>query len=433
LSERTAPEETLYDQSFNSVSLGRELRRSDFLFLKQLRDPIYRAGVIAHAVSRSQSGFNGYSLLSKATLKGKPVFFPKDFSDELLLRKIGRNVERLTGIQHPNRDLLVANLRTLISEGLPYRIYRLDLKSFYESVTPDLVQNAVGETLLLSTPTKRHVEEILTHHSSSGYPGLPRGIGLSAILAELVMKRFDQYVSKSEGVYFYGRFVDDIIVLTNGLEVEREFLRDLAQNLPKGLILNKKKQDVLSASKDVSPFAAGANATVAMPAFDYLGYRFNVWEPPRMAAKKPGDHFRDVWLDIADSKVGKIKTRIVRSVIGYLQDGDFDLLEARIKYLTTNFSVPDSSRERKRLAGIFHNYWQVDSTKSKALFELDNFLKKAVISARGKIFDAFYSKTSEMQRRRLLTNSFVRGFKEKTYLYFSREQIIDIQRCWNYA
>ena len=87
----------MYDQSFNSVSLSRELRRGDFVFLKQLRDPDYRAGVIAQAVGRSHSGFEGYDLLSTTTLKGKPVFFPADFSDELILRKIGKNVERLTG------------------------------------------------------------------------------------------------------------------------------------------------------------------------------------------------------------------------------------------------------------------------------------------------------------------------------------------------
>lgn len=421
----------MYDQSFNSVSLGRELRRGDFLRLKQLRDPAYRTDVIARAVARSQSGFVEYGLLSKAILKGKPVFFPTDFSDELLLRKIGRNVERLTRIQHPNRDLLVANLRTLISEGVPYRVYRLDLKGFYESITVDLTQDTIGNVALLSIPTKRHIEAILAHHSDSGHQGLPRGIGLSAILAELVMKGFDQHVSKIDGVYFYGRFVDDIIVLTNSLEDEGRFLRDLRLKLPGGLTLNQRKQQVLSAPKDVAPFATGTAAAVL--AFDYLGYRFNVWEPPRVTGKKPGEHFRDVWLDIADVKVSKIKTRIVRSLIAFMGDGDFDLLETRIKYLTANFSVLDSARERKRLAGIYHNYWQVDVTRSKALLELDQFLKKAIISSCGKIFDAFYSKTSDKQRRRLLSNSFARGFKDKTYLYFSKDQLIEIQRCWNYA
>lgn len=421
----------MYDQSFNSVSLSRELRRGDFVFLKQLRDPDYRAGVIAQAVGRSHSGFEGYDLLSTTTLKGKPVFFPADFSDELILRKIGKNVERLTGVQHPERDQLVANLRALISEGLPYRIYRLDLKSFYESITVDLAQDAVCNTPLLSIPTKRHIEAILAHHCASGHKGLPRGIGLSAILAELVMRDFDRAVCKIESVYFYGRFVDDIIVLTNGLEDAKFFLQNLRKKLPDGLILNQKKQQVLSASKDVAPFGSTGMPTTVL-AFDYLGYRFNVWEPPKVH-QRPGDHFRDVWLDIADTKVSKIKTRIIRSLIAYLSDEDFDLLEARIKYLTSNFSVLDSSRERKRLAGIYHNYWQVDVVRSKALLELDQFVKKAIISASGKIFDAFYTKTSDQQRRRLLANSFIRGFKKKSYLYFSRDQIIKIQRCWNYA
>jgi hypothetical protein len=196
------------------------------------------------------------------------------------------------------------------------------------------------------------------------------------------------------------------------------------------LALNQKKQQVLPAHKNVTPFDKGTATEVL--AFDYLGYRFNVWEP-RKVEQRPGDHFRDVWLDIADAKVGKIKTRIVRSLIAFLDDGNFDLLESRIKYLTSNFSVVDSKRERKRLAGIYHNYWQADPTRSKGLLELDQFLKKAIISSSGRIFDRFYSKTTDKQRRRLLSNSFKRGFIDKIYLHFSRDELIEIQRCWNYA
>jgi hypothetical protein len=421
----------MYDQSFNLNSLARELRKSDFIDDKRLRNPTYKEKQIARAVERAEAGFEGYDLLAKSTQKGKSVYFINDFSDELVLRKVCKNILKVFPISYPNRDLLVSNIRNLISEGVAYRIYRLDLKSFYESISVELAKNSICESNRLSIPTKRFVTDILDQHCSCSYPGLPRGLGLSALLSELVMLPFDNIVKKLAGVYYYGRFVDDIIIITNRLEDEKSFLENVRISLPPGLVLNKNKQIIQTAKINVAPYKLPAIPNTVI-SFDFLGYKFTVYEPLSDGGPK-GGHFRDVRIDIADSKLKKIKTRIIRSLIAFNNDKDYSQLEQRLKYLTSNFSVTDPERQQKRLAGIYHNYWLVDQEKSFVLPQLDYFLRKAIISGTGSIFDEFFSKSTDTQRRMLLRNSFVKGFGNKTYLHFSKESLANIQRCWIYA
>jgi hypothetical protein len=272
----------------------------------------------------------------------------------------------------------------------------------------------------------------LEHHQTLGFPGLPRGIALSAVIAELVMRDFDIAASTYPGIYFYSRFVDDIIIITSGLEPQKPFLRAIKKLLPNGLCLNQSKLSVETAENCVIPAKQTTSPHPPVLTFEFLGYKFIIREPI-LSKKNPGMHFRDVQLDIADSKVKRIKTRIIRSLIHYNRDRNFDLLHQRIKYLTSNFSVFEPDRQQRRLAGIYHNYWLIDADRSTALTELDHFLRKALISSDGEIFEQFFSRTSDKQRRQLMQNSFCNGFNQKIYLHFSKNDLTNIQRCWKYA
>ncbi|MEB0040891.1 antiviral reverse transcriptase Drt3a, partial [Pseudomonas sp. MH10] len=232
------------------------------------------------------------------------------------------------------------------------------------------------------------------------------------------------------GVFFYSRYVDDIIIITSGNEDESKFMNLASRFLPPGLQLNTQKTNVRHASQDIKPYKQNTVAPSEILTFEFLGYQLTVREPLKTAERS---QFRDVWLDIARSKVNKIKTRITRSLISYCKDGNYDLLETRLSFLTSNFSVLDADRERKRLAGIYYNYHRVDMEKSEALTELDHYFRQAILSGYGKVFDEFFCKTTVAQRRQLLRFSFSRGFREKTFLYFSRYNLKLVQECWNYA
>ncbi len=420
----------MYDQSFNEVSISRMLRKSDFLKSPRLKSENIKSEIISNSVNRSSEGFSGLSFLASTKVKRKLIYRISEFSDELVLRKIDKNIRKSIALPTASRDSIIANIKSLLSEAVSYKVYRLDVKGYYESFDASQTASVVSETQRLSPLTKQMVNEILSHHLNTGGVGLPRGLALSATLSEIMMLPFDSAIRSTPEVFFYSRYVDDIIIITSGNEIESELINLIKNSLPSGLKLNNQKTDVKAAIRSVQPYRPPA-LTSKVLSFEFLGYQFTVWEPQKVAEDRTP--FRKVQLDIADSKVRKIKTRLTRAAIDYCKTLDFNTLEARIRFLTSNFSVLDADRERKRLAGIYYNYHRADADTSIALKELDSYLKKIALSGRGKVFSEFLRKTTPDQRRRLLSFSFSRGFREKIFMHFPRETLKRIQECWVYV
>lgn len=419
----------MYDQSFNSVSLAKMLRKSDFFDLPRLKSITFKESVVESSVNCSDNGFGGIDFLETTKFRKKIVCRVSNFSYELVLRKIDRNLKRSIFATATSRDSIIANIKNMLSEGVQYRVYRLDIKSFYESFEVDNVIEKLSDIKKLSAQTKKMIVELLMSYRDSGGLGLPRGLSLSATISDFMMRSVDESMSQHAEVFYYSRYVDDVIVITSGNENPKIFIRSLTKLLPVGLLLNKRKEQIcfVADSKVFRTTGAGSCSSPILLSFEYLGYFFSVHDPLEKG------RFRDVYLDIADSKVNKIKTRLTRAIISYCKNRDFNLLETRVRFLTTNFSVLDVNKSSYRLAGIYHNYHRVDASVSKALPALDEYLRRATLSSYGKVFNEFFIHTSAAQRRKLLKYSFLRGFEEKTYTYFSSQQFGRIQECWKYA
>jgi len=422
----------MYDQSFNLKTINRELRKSDFTYNRWLRDKKNKEKEIETAIAKANDGWDVSKALLVNQVKNKFICRAASFNDELLFRKINRNLVEHAGLRETSRDSIIANISQLLREGIEYRVYRLDLKSFYESIQKSHAIGLIEGLTLLSQPTKKHIKAILDFHISSGRTGIPRGLALSATVAELVMQEFDNTIKINGSVFYYARYVDDIIIITDRTERIFKFIKTIKSSLPAGMQLNTKKQIICETSGDVTPHKPTSPPTHELD-FEYLGYRFWVASPLRDNKKREGQHFRDIRLDIAESKVKKTKTRIARSLLDFNSRGDFELLRARLKFLASNFSVIDADRDRKRLAGIFYNYHRIDASRSLSLKELDAYLIKIISSGNGKLSDLFYMRTSLRQRRELLSISFSRGYACKIFLHFSNSKLGKIQECWKYA
>ncbi|MEB2626717.1 antiviral reverse transcriptase Drt3a, partial [Pseudomonas sp. YuFO8] len=183
-------------------------------------------------------------------VKNKTIYRIKNFSDELILRKINKNIQRNIKLPNASRDSIIANIKNILSEGVSYKIYRLDVKSFYESFLTEDVISIISKIQRLSPTTKKMVKDILNHHTNSGGLGVPRGLALSATLSEIMMLPFDKEVCSQPGVFFYSRYVDDIIIISSGNEDGAKFIKLISKLLPKGLQLNEQKTRVRRASQD---------------------------------------------------------------------------------------------------------------------------------------------------------------------------------------
>ncbi|MGL5373627.1 MAG: antiviral reverse transcriptase Drt3a [Aeromonas veronii] len=419
----------MYDQSFNFISLSKELRRSDFLNYSFLRDPIQKKLFIEHVVTLSEDPFSHQNIFNVSQLGRNNIYSLSNFKCDVITRKINRNLSKVVKIKKTNRNNIISNIKNIISEGVPYRVYRLDIKSFYESFQHEEIVNHFNTYNELAPKTKKLLKDFINAFERENGRGLPRGLTISATISEIMMRQFDLQVSQCSDVFYYSRYVDDIILITNSKENSYGFLSQLEENLPVGLSFNRKKTNIIEYLEKVNPYKTNSTSpNLNNRKFEYLGYSFSVSEPPKV--NKIKEVFRDVVVDIADTKVKKIKTRIIKSLIDYTKNHNFNLLESRLRLLTSNFSVPDRNREKTRLAGIYYNYHAIDSSKSIALNTLDVFLKKSVLSSHGNIFHL--CSFTKKQRASLLRFHFKNGFDKKIFMHVSASELNKIQECWCY-
>ena len=233
------------DQSFTVHTLSRMLWKSDIATDPQLANEPARTIFFQSAVDSALSNFSHGNPLTSFTLKGKTIYRTKLLSDELVLRKLCTNIKSVRKIKATNRNVVISNLLSHLSEGVPYRLYRLDIKSFYESFLIDDIVGYIQDIPGLSPHSKSLIKSLFEHYRTIGGIGLPRGLALSALLAEMLMEDFDSRVMAITGVYFYARYVDDMVILTNCDKGKRAIVEELKTFLPRALRLHETKRGIL--------------------------------------------------------------------------------------------------------------------------------------------------------------------------------------------
>lgn len=233
------------------------------------------------------------------------------------------------------------------------------------------------------------------------------------------MQSFDQAISKNNVVFYYRRYVDDIIIITSGKEEKDSFLPHLSSELPKGLIFNSDdKFQFISISKNINNSSLPLNYT-----FDYLGYSFSIEK------NYSKDKNRVIKIDIANNKIKKIKTKIIRAFIAFSKDQNFKILTERLLFLSTNFSIYDRNKGRKKLSGIYYNYPEL-SENNESLLELDQYLRTLILSKVTFKHLNISSKLSKNQKRKLLSLSFFKSHTNRSFNYFSSQRIKVLKECW---
>ena len=266
---------------------------------------------------------------------------------KLVLRKIYRNIESKYKFTHPNRDVIISQMINLTKEKkCPYYILKLDIKSFYESIkSSEIIQN-LKKDYRLNQQTMDMLEKLFANQSLYGYTGLPRGLNVSAIMSEIHLQNFDSEIKHIQDVFYYARYVDDIIIFCTS-KSSRDYVKSYAEEKLKKLHLfpNMEKTQLWDNNSRNS--------------LTYLGYEFKY------------DSERKIVISIAPNKIKKIKTRIVISFFDFIKNKDYSLLEKRIKYLTGN-CLFEENRSGPLFTGIYYNYKRITQTDVFAK-ELDFF------------------------------------------------------------
>lgn len=162
-------------------------------------------------VAGSRSISDGFSILN---FRGKPILSINDEHSKLVINHVSELLKELYEVKQGNRHKIVANVVQMLGENSEKYVFRYDIKKFYESIHPEYIYRMVISDPAISPNSKALVRMYLKGIEDKGIFGVGRGTSLSAALAEYYLLDFDKVIRRIDGVYYYARFVDDIIVFS---------------------------------------------------------------------------------------------------------------------------------------------------------------------------------------------------------------------------
>lgn len=420
-------------QPFTSSALKRNLSESEknYYFSKSNSEELEL--LINDAVLIADENFRSGVSVKKLNIKGRCVYSSSNLKEKLILRHCNSNLKCLESLLPKQRNKIIDELKIYLKEGTKFKVYRLDIKSFFESIQlPQLFKYMHNESRL-----SRHTKNLLEWYLKAcenihETQGLPRGLEISPMLSELYLAEFDYNINRHAEVFYYSRFVDDMVIVSSGNEDQVYFMKQVEAFLPNGLKLNKNK---LNISPLIPKRSKGENNNnKILHKFDFLGYSFSIIDTP-LSKKEANSRYRSVVVDLSNSRLKKIKTRISRSFYAFKNDGDYKLLLDRISFLTSNRDLNrkiksfSSIEKRKISTGIYYSNAKLDEN-SKALEQLDNFLIYCAMSNKGRLSNVSKYSLRVNQRKELLRNNFTKGFSERVYRKYNFQRYTEITKIW---
>jgi len=420
------------DQTYTKKSLEKVLFRTRIkgLTSTQRSNLNSRLDKISKSITTEKFEFNNFN---KVSAKNKWIWYNNSIEENLILKTLNSQLKTLLNVKQSNRNTIIKQLNTLLSAGNEFYIIKADISNFYESISWIDIINKLNSEHHVSIFVNHLLYKIFTI-TNSHTTGLPRGISLSSTLSEYCMKSFDEKIKKHKNIFFYKRFVDDIIILASDLNgLTQEAINNL---LPYSLQTNSNKFEIHKVACRCKAHCECGNETCKCfdrcrcqkdenksISLDYLGYNFKFSDIPEKKRKE-----KEIQISLSKTKVNKIKTRIIHSLISFHKNENKYLLDERLAFLTSNFYVYSNIVNSNLKAGIFYSYPEL--TNLSQLKELDIFLRKAICSKSGSFGAKMLSSFSPKFKKSMCKYSFYSGFTERRFKDFSSEDIALIKKCF---
>ncbi len=330
-------------------------------------------------------------------IENKPEYF-------FALKQIQYNFRKLYKVKQANRFAIVSQIKGLLEDNFPKYVVRTDIQEFYESIPHDILLQKLNEENLLTFYSKKILFQILNEYKglSSSNKGLPRGVGVSAYLAELYMRDIDNQIKSIPTVSYYARYVDDIIIVFTPLSTKdsRDYLAKIDEIIETKYALTRNKAK--TKSFDLVDTPSGCN-------LEFLGYQIQFGNG-------------SIKLKLTSKKVVRYKLRIDLVIDSYLNYAKINekkarkILVKRLKFLTCNTRLLNN--KKNILVGVFYsNSLLTDSSDFKGL---DSYLTHKIQSR----ISVVHLQT------RLAKYKFEEGFSSKRFSAFTTNELSHILEIW---
>ena len=419
------------DYSFNKKTLRSCILKADFFKDQSLKDDDYRESLIKDSYNKAKDFSVFFPEIEVRKINSNLLLSVNKLSEKLVLRKCAQNVKKFFCIYPKHRNKIIKEIKEFLSEGTPYRIYKLDISKFFESCDVEKIisilqkENLPFHTILL-------IQSFFERCTPLNGGGLPRGIEISSVLSEVFLRNFDEKLSCSKDVFYYSRYVDNIFIITSSLENEKDFLKNIRRALPIGLNLNNNKQKVIH----VPQRSIGTNNLV-IANFNYLGYNFRIVdidldsETPqnKKSAYLKKRKNRKIELCLSNNKKRKVMIKVSRAAYAYVKDNDYQLFYDRIEFLVSNRDMMDKNKNKKITTGIYYSNSMLTYPYS-CMHDIDKYFRHILLTKSSRLSNLLNGKLSNNQLQKLLKLGFKNGFEKRVFKTYSPNRLNEIAKIW---
>lgn len=347
----------------------------------------------------------------------KPIYTVNKLPETFFaLKQLQHNLNRLYKVKQSNRYEIISQVVRLLGDNFPKIIIRTDIKEFYESIPYDKLLIKLNKDNLLTFSSKKILREILYEYQtkSGSTCGIPRGVGVSAYLAELHMRDIDVKIKSLPNLTYYARYVDDMIAIFTPTfpdgDPSRSYLSEIeniVQDKAHGLELNKGKTSLISLLRGKQDCS-----------FEYLGYKVVLTQGK-------------VEVKFSKKKLEKLKKRTDATFEAYINLSRSNEKKARkmflkrLRFLTGNTRLLNT--KRNVLVGIYFSN-SLLTPDYPDLLELDRYLRDKVTT----LIKATTLKSRLDELFRTDNLSFQGGFKKRKFSQFTTNDLSEITKIWAY-
>lgn len=336
------------------------------------------------------------------------LFKPSRFEDKLYIRHLNRRLSKAYKVRHTNRHDIVRQVRELMKADAHLTIVRADIRRFFRNIDfQNLLEQLRIDGFLTSTEIDA-ITRIAAFTKRFQPKGIPWGLSISSTLAEIYLRTFDSIIRSTQHIYYYQRFVDDVILFTTS--EAQSMVNYLESRLTAiGLRLNLEKTVAISESPNSAAH------------FSYLGYEFKRQPIPKKGATK-------VSVTIDPGKIERLKQRVKDSLSQFYTDNDWRDLRDRIRVLTGNYTIEKSYHEAPIKTGIYFNYLEINEFSQLQL--LDTFLRERLSALRSWL-RRHGSSTHRAKIGELYKLSFLSGFTNRVIHRISPHRLSQLGGVWS--
>ena len=376
--------------------------------------------------------------IKSLTIRGHGAFASNNLDTVLVSQIVKLELKRCYRLYPANRDVIIEQIKGLLNNGMSKIVIRADICSFFESIPQQGLVSKLADDGFVSKKTVKYLKGLFYAYNDKADNkegmGLPRGLSFSSHLAELFMRPIDEKIKQTEGVYYYKRYVGDILIVADPAKGDKEHYWNVVNGVFKesGLALHNDSE---------KKYIACWDGTTTEKEFDYLGYKF-VYRKGKL----------DVCL--SQKRYQKYKTLIDAIFEIYAQCSHYrrrvdtrgqevprrDALHQlfdRLETLTSNGLL--SGRKNFVATGVYYSNKHL--TNLKQLEDLDAYLAKTIDSKEtfcppANLFDYGkdngYEKNVDLIVSKLHDFSFARGFRERRIHKDNRygRVLLDLQRIY---